>query len=189
MSTALVSYILNNQKTDRINKETAKRIKEIALKLNYRGNFIAKSLKTRKTFILGLVVADISNPFFSSLARIIEDEAEKHGYTVIIGSSDENVERSKKLIDVLLDHQVDGFIIAPTEGSEPQIIQLQKTKIPFVLVDRIFPRLKTSYVIIDNYQAAYKATSHIIKTGRNRIGLITFKTRLGNLTERKKRVY
>ena len=186
VSAALVSYVLNDQKTDRINKETAAKIKEIALKLNYRGNFIAKSLKTRKTFILGLIVADISNPFFSSLARIIEDEAEKNGYTVIIGSSDENTERSKKLIDVLLDHQVEGFIIAPTEGSETQIIQLQKTKIPFVLVDRMFPRLKTSFVIIDNYQAAYKATSHIINTGRRRIGLVTFKTRLHNLTERKK---
>ena len=186
VSTALVSYVLNNQKTDRINKETARKIKEIALKLNYRGNFIAKSLKTKKTFIFGLIVADISNPFFSSLARIIEDEAEKNGYTVIIGSSDENVERSKKLIDVLLDHQVDGLIIAPTEGSESQIIQLQKTKIPFILVDRIFPRLKTSYVIIDNYQAAYRATNHIINTGCSRIGIITFKTTLGNLTERKK---
>ena len=68
VSAALVSYVLNNQKTDRINKETARKIKEIALKLNYRGNFIAKSLKTKKTFILGLIVADISNPFFSSLA-------------------------------------------------------------------------------------------------------------------------
>ncbi|HVG15268.1 MAG TPA: LacI family DNA-binding transcriptional regulator [Chitinophagaceae bacterium] len=186
VSVALVSYVLNDQKTDRISKETAIKIKEAALKLNYRGNFIARSLKTNKTFTIGLIVADISNPFFSGLARIIEDEAAKNGYTVIIGSSDENVEKSKKLINVLLDHQVDGFIIAPTEGSEGQVALLQKLNIPVVLIDRNFPKLKTAYIIIDNYLAAYKATSHIINTGRTRIGMITFTTKLLNLTERKK---
>ena len=85
VSTALVSYVLNNQKTDRINKQTAAKIRDIAARLNYRINFIAKSLKTKKTMTIGLVVADISNPFFSSLARVIEDEAEKK----IIRSSSE----------------------------------------------------------------------------------------------------
>ena len=87
VSTALVSYVLNNLKEGRISKEIALRIREVAHQLNYRPNQIAKSLKTSKTFTLGLIVADISNPFSSTLARIVEDEANKFNYTVIFGSS------------------------------------------------------------------------------------------------------
>src|SRR5262245_54094790 len=83
VSTALVSYVLNDQKNGRISKEMCLKIKEAARELNYRTNQIARSLKTNKTMTLGLIVADISNPFFSGLARIIEDEADKRNYTVI----------------------------------------------------------------------------------------------------------
>src|ERR1700694_607987 len=86
VSTALVSYVLNNKKEGRIGKEISQKIREVAGQLNYRTNQIAKSLKTNKTLTIGLIVADISNPFFSGLARIIEDEAEKYNYTVIFGS-------------------------------------------------------------------------------------------------------
>jgi LacI family transcriptional regulator len=185
VSTALVSYVLNNKKEGRISKEVAKKIKDTAQKLNYRPNQIAKSLKTRKTYTIGLIVADISNPFFSALARIIEDEAEKTNYTVIFGSSDENAERSEKLMDVLLDRQVDGLIIAPAENTEGQIKQLQKRSIPFVLIDRYFPKVKVNYVGINNYKAAYQATEHLIKAGCRRIGMIGFKTTLCNLDDRK----
>ena len=111
VSITLVSYVLNNRFKDRINKEVAQKIRDTAEKLNYRPNHIAKSLKTKKTYTLGLVVADIANPFFSSLARIIEDEAEKYNYTVIFGSSDESAELSKKLVNVFLDHQVDVRLV------------------------------------------------------------------------------
>src|SRR3990170_7821821 len=85
VSTALVSYVLNNKKEGRISKEVAVKIKDAAREMNYRTNQIAKSLKTNKTYTIGLIVADISNPFFSALARIIEDEADKLNYTVIFG--------------------------------------------------------------------------------------------------------
>jgi LacI family transcriptional regulator len=98
VSTALVSYVLNNQKTGRIRKEVALKIKETAKELNYRPNQIAKSLKLNKSFTIGVIVADISNPFFSNLARIIEDEAYKNNYTVIFGSADENAARYKYII-------------------------------------------------------------------------------------------
>ncbi len=120
VSTALVSYVLNNLKEGRINKVVAQKIRETAKELNYRTNQIARSLKMNKTFTIGLIVADISNSFFSSLARIIEDEADKKNYTVIFGSSDENAQKSWKLINALVDRQVDGFIIAPAENTESQ---------------------------------------------------------------------
>src|SRR5205085_9380454 len=111
VSTALVSYVLNNQKEGRIGKEVAQKIRDTATELNYRTNQIAKSLKTNKTFTIGLIVADISNPFSSGLARKIEEEADRNNYTVIFGSSDENAIRSNKLIDTFLNRQVDGLII------------------------------------------------------------------------------
>lgn len=186
VSTALVSYVLNNQKENRIGKEVAQKIRETAKKLNYRPNQIAKSLKTNKTFTIGLIVADIANAFFSTLARIVEDEAEKNHYTVIFGSSDEKAERSQKLIDILLDRQVDGLIVAPAEGSEEQIKQLQQRGVPLVLIDRYFPTLDVSYVGVNNYEAAYQCAAHLVQTGRRRIGMIGFKTNLVHLLDRKK---
>jgi len=185
VSTALVSYVLNNKREDRISKEVAGKIRSTAKKLNYRTNQIARSLKTNKTATLGLIVADISNPFFSQLARFIEDQAAVNHYTVIFGSSDENGQKSKNLTDVFLDRQVDGLIITPAENTEPQLRALQKTGTPFVLVDRYFPGLKCSYVALDNFQAAREAVRHLIHEGNKRIGLITFKTNFFHLIERK----
>ena len=186
VSTALVSYVLNNKKEGRIGKEVAKRIKEVAIELNYRTNFIAKSLKTNKTFTIGLIVSNISNSFSSSLARIIEDEADKYNYTVLFGSSDESVPKSLKLINVLLNHQVDGLIIAPAENSESQLHYLKDNDIPFVLIDRYFPGCNACHVAIDNYKAAYKAVQHLIDNGSKRIGMIGFQSSLFHLQERNK---
>jgi LacI family transcriptional regulator len=186
VSTALVSYVLNNQKEGRISKEVAQKIKAAALELNYRPNQVAKSLKTNKTFTIGLIVADIANPFSSLLARIIEDEAEKINYTVIFGSSDEEAEKSQKLIDVFLNRQVDGLIIALAENTATQLQYLQEQEIPFVLIDRYFPGIKASYVAIDNFQAAASAVRHLIQNNFKRIGLVTFKTSLFHLQERQR---
>jgi LacI family transcriptional regulator len=186
VSTALVSYVLNNKKEGRISKEATQKIKEAAKELNYSANQIARSLKTNKTFTIGLIVSDISNPFSSTLARIIEDAAEKCNYVVLFGSSDESRDRSGKLIQVLLDYQVDGFIIAPAEGDDDQIKFLQEQEIPFVLIDRFFPELKTNYVAIDNYKASFTAIRHVVENGFKRVGIVTLDTTLFNMLERKR---
>ncbi|WP_077922917.1 LacI family DNA-binding transcriptional regulator [Spirosoma sp. 209] len=184
VSTALVSYVLNNKKENRISKEVAKRIRQVANDLNYQPNQIAKSLKTSRTRTLGLIVADIANPFFATLARYIEDEADKHNYTVIFASSDENPDKCQKLITTLLNRQVDGLILAPPAGVESQVIDLQKKGIPLVLVDRYFPDIRTSYVALNNFQAMYTAVGHLAKAGYRRVGMITLDTDLFHITER-----
>ncbi|MCW3091126.1 MAG: LacI family transcriptional regulator [Ferruginibacter sp.] len=184
VSTALVSYVLNNKKEGRIKKSVAEKIREVATELNYRTNQIAKSLKTNRTYTIGLIVSDISNPFSSNLARIIEDEADKNNYTVIFGSFDESLQRSDKLIDTFLNRQVDGLIIAPGENATSQVLLLMQQKVPFVLVDRYFPDIRTNYVAIDNYSAAYGAVEHLIGSGFKRIGMISFETGLFNIKER-----
>jgi LacI family transcriptional regulator len=186
VSTTLVSYVLNNLKEGRISKEIAQKIREVAQRLNYRPNQIAKSLKTNKTFTIGLIVADISNPFSSTLARIVEDEANKVNYTVIIGSSDENQAKSARVIDTLLNRQVDGLILSPPAHSEAMMVELQKQDIPFVLLDRYFPTVKTNYVALNNHAAALMATEHLVESGCKRIGMINYKTTLFHLQERKR---
>ena len=184
VSITLVSYILNNKKENRISKAVAQKVRETAKALNYQPNHIAKSLKTSKTNTLGLLVADIANPFSSSLARIIEDAADQQQYTVLFGSSDESSQKGQKLIDTFLNRQVDGLIIAASEGMETQLAALQQRSIPFVLIDRYFPTLRTNYVALNNYQAMYAAVQHLIDSGYQRIGLITFKTSLFHINER-----
>lgn len=187
VSTALVSYVLNNkEKEARVGKEMTIKIREIAKQLNYQPNQLAKSLKSGKSYTIGLIVADISNPFFSNIARTIEDEAKKNNYTVIFGSSDENAEKSKDLIDVLINRQVDGFIIAPTENSEEQIQYIEDRGIPLVLIDRYFPNIPTNYVVTDNFQASVDIVNHLIENGYKRVGLVTYKSNLVHIQERRR---
>ena len=187
VSTALVSYVINNRdKEARVGKDIAKKIREAVLRLDYQTNQIAKSLKIGKSQIFGCIVADISNPFFANIARTIEDEAKRNNYTVIFGSSDENEAKSWDLINVLLKQQVDGFIIAPAENSEKQIEYLSNQNIPYVLIDRHFPEINSNYVITDNYNASYKAVKHLLAKGRKHVAMLAYKSTLLHMQERKR---
>jgi LacI family transcriptional regulator len=185
VSIALVSYVLNGkEKGKRIGEDLVKKIRQTAKDLNYQPNEIARSLRNGSTKTIGLVVADIANPFFGYLARCIEDEAIKFGYTVIIGSSDEVVEKSELLIKTLINRQVDGFIIAPAEGTANQINNILEKKIPLILVDRFFPEINTNYIVIDNYQSTYDATLYLLKKGFKKIAIVAYKTSLIHMSER-----
>lgn len=185
VSTALVSYVLNGkEKESRVGQEIAGKIRRIANELNYQPNYLAKSLRSGKTQTIGLIIADISNPFFANIARIVEDEAKKNGYTVIIGSSDENADKSWDLLTVLINRQVDGFIIVSSENSEEQIRYLNDKKVSFVLLDRHFPDIPTDFVALNNYKAAYDAGMHLIAGGYRRIGFIAYKSGLFHMQER-----
>ncbi|EHQ26728.1 LacI family DNA-binding transcriptional regulator [Mucilaginibacter paludis] len=184
VSTALVSYVLNNQKVGRISKDAEQRIRAAVKELGYRPNQLAQSLKRNRTFSIGLIVADIANPFSSALARIISDEAERAGYTLIIGSSDESKEKSEKLINNFRDRQVDGFIIAAAEGTEDTIKALHEQNIPLVLIDRLFPGMAVHSVTVDNYDASYKAAQYLARSGKQRIGIVAYDTSLYHLQER-----
>lgn len=185
VSTALVSYVMNGlEKEKRVGANVVVRIKKAALELNYKPNQIAQSLRTGTTKTIGLIVADIANPFFGNMARVIEDEASRFGYTVIFGSSDEDRIKSASLTDILMNRQVDGFIIVPAEGTALQIKTLQERGIPVVLTDRYFGEITTNYVVLDNYRASYDAISHLIENGYKRIGMIVYQSTLIHMQER-----
>ena len=185
VSIALVSYVLNGkEKESRVGQEIAIKIRQIAAELNYQPNYLAKSLRSGKTQTIGLIIADISNPFFANIARIVEDEAKRNGYTVIIGSSDENADKSRDLLEVLIKRQVDGFIIVSAEDSAEQVRHLREQQIPFVLLDRYFPDVPTDFVSTDHYRAAYDGASHLITNGYQRIGMIAYKSAMFHMRER-----
>lgn len=185
VSTALVSYVMNRtEKGKRISKDLVRKIFKAAEELNYQPDEIARSLRKGSTKSIGLIVADIANPFFGHLARTIENEALRFGYTVIMGSSDEVVEKSELLLNTLMNRRVDGFIIAPAEGTENQIKSIIEKKIPLVLIDRFFPDINTNYVVIDNYKSTYDAGCCLINRGFRKIGFITYKSTLMHFKER-----
>lgn len=186
VSIASVSYVLNNRKEGRISEETMKMVRKAAADLNYRPNKIAKSLKTQRTFTLGLIVADIANPYFSELARIIEDEARKIDCTLIIGSCDENKEKFESLIDTFCERQVDGLIIAPVEDCADFLKKIEKNNVPFVLIDRNMPGVEAASIQIDNYDACYKGVKHLVDGGSKNICFINYKEDLQNLVNREK---
>ncbi len=187
VSTALVSYVLNGKAVEmRVGKEKVAIIKKLALELNYQPNQIARSLRRGSTKTLGLIVADIANPFFGQLTRVIEDEAAKQGYTVLFGSSDENEQKLVTLIHTLLLRQVDGFIIVPTEKSKKQIEGLQKRGIPVVLMDRYFSEFDTSYICLDNYFSTFDATNFLIQKGYKKVAIVTYKSSLIPMQDRER---
>lgn len=185
VSIALVSYVLNGkEKESRVGEAIAKKIKEIAQDLNYQPNHLAKSLRSGKTHTIGLIIADISNPFFANIARVVEDEANRSGYTVIIGSSDEKADKSWTLLNVLINRQVDGFIIVSSENTEKQILYLKEKNIPFVLLDRHFSDIQTDFVATNNFKASYDAVIHLVEGGYRKIGLIAYQSDMYHMKER-----
>lgn len=185
VSIALVSYVLNGRaKEKQVGDEIAEKIRQAAVDLNYTPNQIAKSLKTRRTHTIGLVVADINYRFSSGITRAIEAEAKRKNFTVIYGSSNESKEKFDEVVNVLVNRQVDGLILVPVEHSEPTIRNLQRSSIPFILVDRNFPDISATSISLDNYKAAFDSVSYLIKMGHNRIAFINYESTMFNLLER-----
>lgn len=187
VSNATVSLVINGkEKEGRVGHEMAGKIRAKAKELNYEPNNLARSLRIGRSETIGLIVADISNIFFATLAFHIQEYAEKLGYTIIITNTNEDTSKMEKMIQTLQSRQVDGFIIVPTENGEEYISKLVKSKIPVVLLDRCFPAIETSHVMIDNYQTSWLATKHLIALGCKKIALLTYQNKLHHMIERKR---
>jgi LacI family transcriptional regulator len=185
VSVSLVSYVLNgHEKKMRVGEEIARQIKETAERLHYQPNQIAKSLKSKKSQTIGLIVGEIHYRFTTGIVRAIELEAKKNGYTVVIGNSHEDLGSLRELIHVLINRQVDGLIIVAAENAESEIEYLKKKEIPFVLIDRNFPSVESNFIGIDNYRIAYRAVEYLIRQGCRRIAFVNYDTTFFHLKER-----
>lgn len=174
VSVTTVSIVLNGRAKDmKISEAMARKILALGEKMNYRPNHFAKGLRTGKTNTIGLIVDDISNYFFGHLANIVEEEADKLGYTVMFCSSENNEGKSRHILNMLVDKHMDGYIIAPTKAMLPELEKLVKEKKPAVLIDRYYQQLDSSYVTIDNVNGSLEAVNYLAKKGYRRIALVT----------------
>jgi LacI family transcriptional regulator len=152
--------------------ETRQKVERAIRKLKYRPNVLAQSLISKQTKAIGVVITDITNPFFTTLVRGVEDSANKRGFNTILCNSDEDCEKQRSYIEVLLQKRIDGILIAPSDRSERQIQDLQREKTPFVLIDRRIDGIKADTVMGDSLGGAEKVVEHLIKLGHRRIALI-----------------
>jgi len=186
VSVTTVSFVLNNKGEKMgISTEVIKKVLKVADEMKYRPNMIASSLRTGKTRSIGLIVENISNQFFSELARVIEREAIQLNYRVFYCSTDGDDTRAVELVDSLLQANVDGFIITPTASMKSTIDRLSELKRPVVLIDRYFEGQNVSHVVLDNLDGAYTATRYFLDKGLKKIGFVTTLSELVQMKLRK----
>jgi LacI family transcriptional regulator len=171
VSVATVSHVING--TRKVAPETEARVRRAMEELGYQPNAIAQSLRKRTTYAIGILVSDITNPFFATIVRGAEDAALEAGYSVIVCNSDEDPQKEDVYIRALWRRRIDGMLIAPTrDGTSPAIQELVQRKLPFVFVDRKAKGIEADAVLSDNIGGAYLATKHLIERGHKRIGIV-----------------
>lgn len=184
-SPSTVSFILNGKASQmRISDELKNKVLATAKKMGYQPNQVAVSLRTGQTKILGLLVEDISNNFFASLAKTIEDEAEEFGYKVVYSSTENKSKKGVELLRMLTQRQVDGYLITPTLGMEEDIEMLVRHKKPLVLMDRYFPGIEAAYVQVDNSGAVMQGMEHLFKKGYKKIAFVTIESGMIQMRQR-----
>jgi LacI family transcriptional regulator len=171
VSAMTVSRVLN--KSLRVAPETRRRVEQVVQELGYVPNALASGLQKGRTSTIALIVSDITNPFFTMIVRGVEDTAQRNGYTVIIGNSDESAEKERQYVTALLSKRIDGLLIAPASNASRTTLEaVSRQRIPFVLVDRDVEGVASDTVIGDNIGGARTLTHHLLSHGHRRIALI-----------------
>ena len=172
VSISTVSNVLN--KSRYVKKETEERILEAVKKLNYRPNMVARGLRLKSTGSVGVIVPDISNPFFAEMVRGMENVARELGYTLILCCTYYDTQEEERQLNLLRDKWVDGFIFASGYNTDDHIAELVEQKIAVVAVDREITDFWVPSVLIDNVEAAKKAVDYLCQLGHKRIAYISF---------------
>jgi LacI family transcriptional regulator len=172
LSAMTVSRALN-QHPD-VKTETRQRILALAAERRYRPNRWARSLVTRKSQIIGVVIPDISHSFFSEITRGIQDVIEQRGYNLMLCHSNADAQREMQEIDSLVGSRVEGLIVASQQAADaPEpFIELEQQGVPFVLIDRFFSDYDCAHVVVDDRRVAELATEHLIELGHRDVAHI-----------------
>ncbi len=179
-----VSRVLRGNEDLRIPEETRQKIFSAAKELNYYPDQTARALRLKKSFSLGLILPDITNPFFARIARSIEICGFKTGYTVIVCNTDEDQQKEIHFTNELLSRGIDGLIIAPVQDSIDHLRELKENKFPFVLVDRYIDEMETNAVVSNNEDSAYEAVEYLFKMGHHRIAMIQGRNNIYTIQKR-----
>jgi LacI family transcriptional regulator len=169
VSVVTVSKVLRNQ--GRISEATRKRVLRRAKQLNYQMNWVARSLVTRRTYTIGLLLPEFTHSFFAEVARTVAETVRPHGYHVVISCFEEDPTLEVSEAGSMLARQVDGLIIASAQPARSLNLfqQIQERKVPYVLIDRPIAGVRASFVGVDNFAIGRLATRHLVERGCERV--------------------
>lgn len=170
VSVATVSRVLNSHPS--VSPDARARVLAAVDALGYRPNAVARSLRTDQTRTLGLVISDVLNPYFTALARSVEEEARALGYSVIIGNADERPEQQDHHVRTLLDRRIDGLLVSPADGESPLLLDVARAGTPMVFVDRWIPGVDIPVVRADGHRAIQDLVAHLHALGHRRLAII-----------------
>ncbi len=173
VDSSLVSRVLRNDPGVRVSREKRKQIVALAEALGYRPNHIARSLRSRASRVLALVVPDVTNPFYSVLFRAVEIAALAKGYTIILCNTDEQPARFDHLLDILGDRYVDGWLVATSRQSDSYIERLQQLSAHFILINRRSDFSDVAWIGPDDLASGGLAAHHLLELGHRRIAYVT----------------
>jgi len=170
VSVATVSRVLNESSS--VSPDSRRKVLQAIQALDYQPSRAAQQLRARRGRVLGLIISDIQNPFFTSVVRGIEDLAHEHGYSLVLCNSDENAEKERLYVNVMRAEGAAGVILAAVSEDSPYVHSLVGQRIPVVAIDRRLKDASIDSVCVDNVEAAREAVSTLIDMGHRRIGLI-----------------
>ncbi|RME46611.1 MAG: LacI family transcriptional regulator [Chloroflexi bacterium] len=170
VSSATVSRVLAGK--PHVRPELRERVWKAVEELGYQPNRVARSLRAQQSKIIGLVISDIQNPFFTSVVRAVEDAAYERGFSVFLCNTDEDPEKEKMYLDLMRAERVAGIIVSPTREAGTPFQSVLDDDIPVVTLDRRALDVETDAVLIDNVGATYNIVSHLIADGHRRIGAV-----------------
>lgn len=171
VSIATVSKVVNH--TGKISEKTKKKVLVAMEKLNYKPDAAAASLRGKRTKLIGLLVPDISNPFYSEIARSIEDRSHELGLNVMMCNTDNEVKKEKAYLSLLTSQRVDGVVVASAFRSTHLLEEMINKGVPSVLIASEIPSLSMNTVTVDDYKGGYLATSYLLSLGHKKIGIIS----------------
>src|SRR5829696_1866550 len=184
VSSATVSHVINNSRF--VSPETRARVVEAIDALRYRRDGVARSLRRARTSTIGVVISDITNPFFSDLVRGIEDRiyGREEGFNLILCNTDEDATRERMYLDVLQERRVEGLIIVPAGDNEDCLNELVMSGLPVVFADRTVEGVEADTVLVDNVDGTFRLTQHLVGLGHRRIGVLQSERAATSVAER-----
>lgn len=180
-SVSTVSRVLTGSAA--VSPEKRRAVEAAIERLGFRPSHVARSLRTRTTHSISLLINDITNPFYSAVAKGVEAEATRHGYSVILGNTNEDPARELDYLRMLRDKQVDGAIFGPT-GENAEAIRAIARRMPLVQVDRRLEDIEAPAVLADNEGGAYRAMRLLIGRGHSRIGVVAWDAPITTMVQR-----
>lgn len=173
VSTTTVSRSLSGQaQRYRIGKEMEAKVRTLAEQMGFSPNRFARGLRLKRTSTIGLIVPDISNPFFGATARQISIGMRKQGYSMLLCDSQEDTALEQQALELLRNWQVEGIIVCPVGQTSDHLAGVARAGMPLVLVDRYFPELRVPYVGADNLAGSREATAHLLTKGHRHIACL-----------------